>query len=255
MHIVCKTLKHMLFTLVELFSNSNSFSHMSQTYFDHNEVRTTFNSPHNDVEKITHYNNFYNVFYYRGRDPVNLKDSNNTAKNVKKQFSEYLFANIHIIHNVYYKDYVGYDVLELYSIYVSPKHRKMGFAKSLILDSIKRMIDHYELITPILALHLNPRDKMMNVSFSFYVNLGFHHVAFVNGGPEDLKYNLNNVDIKWNEVHNKTPTGRYLAMFCFDGINNSVNGDFRNIGENIRSMLIKYAEDNDINKDSAHFDN
>ncbi|ELA47024.1 hypothetical protein VCUG_01469 [Vavraia culicis subsp. floridensis] len=249
--------------LVELFRDNNSFAHTSQTCFSFNEVKRYFNNERLNLEKVTFYNNMYDIAYYRikeedGKDKNEKSESENnsnvhhesTRDSAQKSPKERLIANIQIIHNFYYKKYTKYDVLELYTIYVSPDYRNRGFAKSLIFESTSRLIKRYNLTKPIFALHLNPNDPMMHISFSFYVNLGFLDVAYVKEGPDELQFNMENIDTKWDQIQNKPVTGHYLAMFCFNELGNGIKGDFRELGEKIRGMLLEFIKNNEPIKEN-----
>ncbi|ELQ76993.1 hypothetical protein THOM_0020 [Trachipleistophora hominis] len=112
------------------------------------------------------------------------------------------------------------------------------------MESTRKVCQRYNLTRPIFALHLNPKDQMMNISFSFYVNLGFVNVAYVNDGPYDLQFDVEKISTKWDEIQDRPASGRYLAMFCFDGLGTGVKGDFREVGENIRGKLLQFGEEN-----------
>lgn len=250
----------MRLVLLKFYRQTNAFCHIMQAFFSCYEVKKYFDESRADVHKVTYFNNYYDIYHYRlsngncnssnsrssgsdrssnsrsGSDrSSNSTSGNSTSDNSSK---DEIVGNIQFIKNTYYNNFTSLDVLELYSLYVPSTHRNKSIATRLIKASILDMMARHALKRPLIALHLNPKDPMMHIVFSFYVNLGFTRVAYVDEGPEDLKYGGKRV-YGYGEVGGREAEGKFLAMMCCGGLKNG-RGDYREMGEEIRKRLLDY---------------
>lgn len=86
-------------------------------------------------------------------------------------------------------DVACYDVLEIYSFVVDESYRGKGIAGVFLSAAIGRMKERHSLDeNTYLALHLNPRDKMMWFSFAMYLKYGFRWACICRYGPSDMKF-------------------------------------------------------------------
>lgn len=160
-----------------------------------------------------------------------------------------LICNLYLAHEIFNNagDDNDYDVLCLYSVYTNPEFRKQGYAKALIRYALNYYKNTKKLTNPMIALHINPADKMMNFNYAFYYALGFAKGAIVENCPTDYKYRYNKIEMMENvrvlvqNIDTNPDKGSYLAMFCpFDSLFPRMNVDMPsmiNEGEWLRGKL------------------
>lgn len=227
-----------MFLLLVFQAFQNSFSHIEQSKFSL-EVKRVLSKENIEIEKLTYFNNFSNIFYLRSKD-----------KGVER-----ITTNVSVQNFSYYGGGKIYDVLEIYSVYTTKDFRRMGLAKKILYRAIRKASEMFKLVCPILTLHLNVEDAMMHVAFSFYINIGFHTLCYVETGPSDMKFSMDEKDkfFKWEDVLKRPVEGKHLALFAFNGFNNDVNGDFTDIGKQvvnrIQDWISKKNDDSNENKE------
>lgn len=74
----------------------------------------------------------------------------------------------------------------------------------------------------------------MNIVFSFFINMGFFDVAYIQKGPSDLTFCLDENCFKWTEITERPATDQYLAMICKGDLEKGVKGDFTEKGEELK---------------------
>lgn len=218
-----------MFPLLLVFhAFKNSFIHLDQSYYSF-EVKEALSHQKVVPEKVTYFNNFSTIFHFR----------------TKEESSDRLISNINLNRGVYYNKNEMFDVIEIYSVYTSKDYRKRGLARQMIYRSVYYMIKHHKLHCPVLALHLNTKDPMMHVSFSFYVNLGFHQACYVKWGPACMKYSMEEKNFfSWKELLDRPVTAPHISLFAFNGFNNDVKGDFTEMGKKLVKKVKTWIDEN-----------
>lgn len=149
------------------------------------------------------------------------------------------------------KEYIGiknaqeikYPVVEIFSLVIGKKYRKRGLAYKLLKESLQMHAKHEKLNpeTTLIALHLNPVDTMMNISYCFYSSLNFRYADYVQYGPSDNKLNLEKIfsmpsPLKLLDNLNISKSkGRFVAMYMF-------YKDFRKIKIENKEELLRKGE-------------
>lgn len=229
----------MLPTLICFWSNQNMIQHQLQNVFAQ-EVKKSFGSDNLDLNKIAFFNGFLDIFHLR----------------VEQEDEKRFVSNISINKSKYYSPGFVYNVIEIYSLYTNPYYRKKKFARQIIYRSVNKIINTFKIINPILALHLNTEDEYMSIVYSFYLNLGFHTFCYVNMGPDDMKFSMDDQEnfFDWTDVLNRKVNGKHLAMFAFQGFNKKVKGNFVETGEKIRQNIIAYIKEQEKSSENNVFE-
>ncbi|KRH92618.1 hypothetical protein M153_3998000139 [Pseudoloma neurophilia] len=259
----------MLLTLLFFNPFSNSFAHLSQVEFAY-EAKVALNiNKEIFKEKVAMFNNFSNIYHLRIENnnlEKNLGSENVTMKsrfhhtyriNSKKgglktsdliTDSPVLTSNASIVPEIYHGDGKFFQILEIYSIYTKPFFRNIGLAKQIFFGAIGHAINQHGYSNPILILHLNTKDPLMHVAFSFYLNMGFHTLTYVKSGPSDMKYSFSSKDrqkfFNFKEVEGRPVENKHLCMMAMNGIDNSVRGDFTEIGKRMIKRIDQWIFEN-----------
>ncbi|KAM0686810.1 hypothetical protein COBT_001959 [Conglomerata obtusa] len=141
-----------------------------------------------------------------------------------------------------------------YSVYTKDKYRGQGYAKRLMNDTIKKLLEKDNTI--LLTLHLNPEDEMMNFNYAFYYSLGFTRGSICEYGSDTFVMRYDEFkdfkNVRIIDVENESEKGHYMMMIC-EGKDYNDNGkiDKAMIDEGMRlkeKLLVrkKLEDDNEI---------
>ncbi|KAF7683216.1 hypothetical protein TCON_1570 [Astathelohania contejeani] len=235
-------------TFICLSSPSNPIKHMCQC---------------NDMYEL-----LYNEFLYKTDDKTESKDR--FLYDVNRYTIFQLRNNGKLIGSLFVdeKQYYGTDkakelkkmtdhyekplkCIEIYSLAIVPEYRKQGYARNL-LENVVNWYDKNREVD-LIALHLDPKDKMMEYAFALYTSLGFHYASFVKDGPSDYFYKAEQIFllpspcelVKNPELCNHK--GYFFAMYCTrDNFNkNTISiSNLTEIGKTLKSILINKLEKN-----------
>lgn len=86
------------------------------------------------------------------------------------------------------------DVICLFSIVTTEKYRQKGYAKTLITQAVNAYVKSHKLKNPLIALHLDPLDRAMNVNYALYYKFGFEKASLSKYGPSSFRMRLDEID-------------------------------------------------------------
>ncbi|TBU15080.1 putative acetyl-transferase [Hamiltosporidium tvaerminnensis] len=192
------------YRFIYFLSNNQSFKHPDQICDDMLNIYKEFNL---DLKKEEIFGDVqrFNVFQYRNN----------------KELIASLFINLDTYYGMKNKNIISCPIMEIYSVFVDEKYRGKKIGPKLILESVKFLKNMYKLNDDTLvALHLNPKDKMMNVSYSIYIKMGFDKSSFVTNGPNFFQYKLEEIPnlidpvVLVNNPSFSKYKGWFFAMYC-----------------------------------------
>lgn len=164
------------------------------------KINKEFNNYEHDYTKVLEGINIHDIFQLRTRRE--------------------LVSSLNIAHEVFSdEENRKRHVVVIYSVVTTKKFRGLGYAPKLINDAVRKYVADKRLKNPIVALHLNPNDAMMNVNYALYYKLGFDKGTLCRSGPTSFKTRLAEIkDMKdvrnaMQSVESSREPGHFFAMF------------------------------------------
>lgn len=131
-----------------------------------------------------------------------------------------LVSTLYLVHEIFADEQnKKRDVICLYTVVTTAPYRNLGHASSLIKRSVHDFVALKKIKNPIIALHLDPKDAMMNFNYALYYKIGFETGSVCVNGPTSFKtkldsiYKFKNVREAAKDVANTNSKGGYFAMF------------------------------------------
>jgi GNAT superfamily N-acetyltransferase len=116
------------------------------------------------------------------------------------------------------------NVIEIYNTYVSPKHRGKKLSMLLVKQALEHVLERKKMDkwNTLLALHISPYDKKMEVAYTLYRTAGFMKAALTKKGPYEYIFQGEKIrDLESPEMvlakygqGEKQSDGRYMNMFA-----------------------------------------
>ncbi|AFN83553.1 hypothetical protein EROM_081370 [Encephalitozoon romaleae SJ-2008] len=190
---------------LKYFSDEQGIKMAEQIVDDYNEAEGEFGTKAMTFDHIFHGGSRMDIFQYK--------------------IGEELVASVFLCRTTFYGmvdgNIVNRSAVFVYTMYVSKKHRGRGYSKRILRDSTDSLNSHYGMNGDfLLVLHLNPRDKSMELAFSIYYNLNFRNGGLTMIGPGEKQYFLeelldyrNPCDVI-DEYDEERDRGMYMVMFC-----------------------------------------
>lgn len=191
--------------LVKYFSDEQGIKMAEQIVDDYNEAEGEFGAEVMAFDRIFHSGSEMDIFQYK--------------------IGEELVASVFLYRTRFYGmmggNVVSRNVVFVYTMYVSKRYRGKGYSKRILRDASDSLNSHYGMNGDfLLVLHLNPRDKDMELAFSVYYNLNFRNGGLAMIGPGEKQYFLeelldyrNPCDVI-DEYDEERDRGMYMVMFC-----------------------------------------
>ncbi|KAG0438214.1 hypothetical protein DMUE_3228 [Dictyocoela muelleri] len=184
-----------------------SVKHSQQVKTIYKIINQEFNEEYKENSDIIHNSSYFNIFI--------LKMNQKSIGSVFLRKNEY----VGLKENKKIKS----PVIEIYSLVIDQNYRKKGFAQKLLTESLRKFlkINNLNHKTTLIALHLNPDDPMMNISYGFYMSLNFKHADYTTHGPPDNNLNLERIFNMpsplelLNNFNISKSKGRFVAMYIF----------------------------------------
>ncbi|CAD26441.1 hypothetical protein [Encephalitozoon cuniculi GB-M1] len=191
--------------LVRYFGDEQGIKVPEQIVDDYNRVGAEFEASPKAFDYVFHNGNAQNIFQYKDR--------------------EELIASVFLVrdtfHGIVDGQVVSRNVVLVYSMYVSEKHRGRGYSRRILKDAADSLNNHYKMNGDfLLVLHLCPKDRSMELAFSIYYNLNFRNGGLSMTEPSGKKCFLEEIlgygdpcDVidRYDEAMDR---GRYMIMVC-----------------------------------------
>lgn len=190
---------------IKYFSDEQGIKMEEQILNDYNKVGKEFGIEKKSFGQVFVEGNAWNIFQYKNHDEliasVYLENHTFCGQAANRIFER--------------------KVVILYSIYVSERYRKLGYSKKLLKNSLEALDKHYKMNGDFLVvLHVDPKDKNMELAFSIYYNMNFRHGGFSDQDPYLKKYFLDEL-LQYEDPRDAISksdklrgSGRYMILFC-----------------------------------------
>lgn len=191
--------------LVEYFSNEQGIKVPEQIVDDYNMAEAAFGAMPKDFDHIFRHGNSMDIFQYKAE--------------------EELVGSVFLVRETFYGEaegrLVSKHVVLIYSMYVSERYRGQGHSGRLLRSAAESLDRHYGLGGDfLLGLHVDPKDRDMELAFALYYNLNFRRGGLSMTDPQSKKYLLEEF-LGYGDpcdaidgVGEAGGAGRYMVMFC-----------------------------------------
>lgn len=191
---------------IKYFSDEQGIKTPEQIVNDYNEVEMEFVGRTDVFEEIFQWGHTTNVFQYK----------------VDERLIASVSLECGVFHGMDGSRELERNVVSIYSMYVSKEYRGRGYSRELLADALRAIDEHYGMDGDfLLMLHVDPKDRDMELAFSMYYNLNFRRGEFSTGGPGSKRYALEDVlgyrdpcDLITNYNKDRDGRQRYMILTC-----------------------------------------